>query len=254
MSNQRAELLKGTIERRVVALMADEFEMRAEDGKLKFTGYASVFDTKYEMYGGPDKGGWMEHVNREAFKRTLAAKPDVVLNINHGQGGTGLPIARTTSGTLQLRTDSKGLLPSAELDLRDPDVQALQVKVERGDVDQMSFAFRTISDLWSEEGEDRELMELSLDRGDVSIVTHGASPTTSVSIRYWDEALKALATMDPEEALAEMRAADGEQKLGEIVAAHTVLGRLIAEANPTEARGPLSLAQAKRLALLDSHK
>jgi hypothetical protein len=67
------------------------------------------------------------------------------------QGGTGLPLARTTSGTLELRTDKKGLLPSASLDLRDPDVQALQVKVERGDVNQMSFAFRTIRQEWNDD-------------------------------------------------------------------------------------------------------
>jgi HK97 family phage prohead protease len=251
MTNKR-DLIQGTVERRFVAITTD-FEFRASgDNKLHFEGYASLFDTPYEMYGGPDKGGWTETVNQSAFKRTLAAKPDVVLNMNHGQGGTGMPMARTTSGTLNLRTDSKGLLPSSDLDLRDPDVQALQVKVERGDVNQMSFAFRTISDLWTNEEANRELMELSLDRGDVSIVTNGAQPKTTVSLRGWDEALAALIDMDPEEALAEIRSA-GHESLDDLVRAHTNLGQLITSMKPAETKGPLTLAQARRVALLDSH-
>lgn len=248
----KRDRIQGTVERRFVAITSD-FEFRATGGnKLHFEGYASLFDVGYDMYGGPNKGGWTEHVNQAAFKRTLAAKPDVVLNMNHGQGGTGLPIARTGNpGTLDLRTDAKGLLPSSDLDLRDPDVQALQVKVERGDVNQMSFAFRTISDLWTDDEEDRELLEVSLDRGDVSIVTNGAQPKTTVSVRSWDEALAALVAMDPEEALAEIRAA-GDVSLDDMTRAHSVLGQLIAQAKPAEsAKGPLSLAHARRMAELD---
>lgn len=248
----KRDLIQGTVERRFVAITSD-FEFRAAgDNKLHFEGFPSLFNVRYEMYGGPEKGGWMEHVNPAAFKRTLAAKPDVVLNMNHGQAGTGLPIARTTSGTLSLRTTEKGLHAESDLDLRDPDVQALQVKQERGDLSQMSFAFRTISDLWTDEEADRELMELSLDRGDVSIVTNGASPTTSFGLRGWDEALAALIEMDPEEALAEVRAA-GDKSLDDLVRAHTNLGQLIASAKPTDSKKPLSVAQARRMAVLDTH-
>jgi HK97 family phage prohead protease len=201
--SNRAERLKGTVERRNIGLT--DFDMRQEGDTLQFSGYASLFNVGYEMYGGPDKGGWIENVDKGAFTRTLSTKPDVVLNINHGEGGTGLPIARTSSGTLQLRTDTKGLRPEASLDLRDPDVQALQVKVERGDVNQMSFAFRTIRQEWDEEETQRTLMEVSLDRGDVSIVTNGAQPKTSVQLR---SLIAQLATMDPEEAREELRALD----------------------------------------------
>lgn len=251
MTSKR-DLIQGTMERRFVAITTD-FEFRAtEDNKLHFEGFPSLFNVKYEMYGGPEKGGWNEHVNPAAFKRTLAAKPDVVLNMNHGQAGTGLPIARTTSGTLSLRTTDKGLFAESDLDLRDPDVQALQVKQERGDLTQMSFAFRTIADLWSDEGADRELMELSLDRGDVSIVTNGANSKTSFGLRGWDEALAALTEMDPEEALAELRAA-GDETLDQMVRAHTNLGQLIASAKPAPTKGPMSVAQARRIAVLDTH-
>jgi HK97 family phage prohead protease len=82
-----------------------------------------------------------------AFAATLAKKPDVRLLINHD----GLPLARTTSGTLKLREDKRGLHFEAELDATDPDVQRILPKVQRGDLSQMSFAFRTIKDAWRTE-------------------------------------------------------------------------------------------------------
>lgn len=223
-----ADRLQGTTERRSVDLT--DFEMRADGNTLKFRGYASLFGVGYDMYGGPDKGGFVEEVDRKAFDRTLAAKPDVVLNMNHGQAGTGLPIARTTSGTLQLRTDTKGLLPEADLDLRDPDVQALQVKVERGDVNQMSFAFRTIRQEWNDEDTQRTLLELSLDRGDVSIVTNGANPKTSLQLRDF---VHALAQMDPAQAQKELRALDA-MEMPMVQQANSLLGSLLDMNTPTE--------------------
>ena len=222
--SKRAEQLNNVTERRTVAL--DEFDLRTEGNTLQFKGYASLFDSPYEMYGGPDKGGWMETVDKQAFTRTLSAKPDVVLNMNHGEGGTGLPIARTTSGTMTLRTDAKGLLPEASLDLRDPDVQALQVKVERGDVNQMSFAFRTIRQEWNDEETTRRMMELSLDRGDVSIVTNGANPKTSMNLRGLSDALALITRMDPQTAATEMRALS-DPEMSQVSAAHTLLGHLM---------------------------
>lgn len=264
--SNRAERLNGVRETRAIAL--DEFEMRASAAgdTLEFQGYASLFNVGYDMYGGPDKGGWTEYVDPKAFDRTLGLKPDVVLNLNHGEGGTGLPLARTTSGTLELRTDKKGLLPSATLDLRDPDVQALRVKVERGDVNQMSFAFRTIRQEWDEEETKRTLMELSLDRGDVSIVTNGANPETSVQLRHLDEAIALLSAMDPDEAALELRAMS-EGEMTHVKSAYTLLGHLMGCCDgegsqiggmlsdpdaPPETVRKMSVAHAKRLMLLDA--
>jgi HK97 family phage prohead protease len=185
-------------ERRSVGLT--DFELRAEGNTLAFRGTRPCSTSGTTCTAVPTRAAGPNTSTSGAFDRTLSAKPDVVLNINHGEGGTGLPLARTTSGTLELRTDKKGLEPRASLDLRDPDVQALQVKVERGDVDQMSFAFRTIRQEWNDDEEKRTLLELSLDRGDVSIVTNGANPKTSVQLR---DMIVALANMDPEEAAAE---------------------------------------------------
>lgn len=185
-------------ERRAIAW--NEFEVRAEGNTLKFEGYASIFDKGYDVHGGPSLGGWTESVNRSAFKRTLTEKPDVVLLLNH----EGLPLARTKSGTLQLGTDSTGLLSRSDLDLRDPDVKSVAIKMERGDLNEMSFAFRVKQNTWSDNETQRSLDEVSLHKGDVSIVTFGANPYTSATLR---SVIKMLANGDvEEEQMAELRA------------------------------------------------
>lgn len=185
-------VLRGAPERRSHLIDVKErrvapasFEMRAvRAGDLVATGYASTFE-EYEVYGGPENYGWIEAIDRRAFNKTLRDKPDVVFLINH----TGLPLARTKSGTLKLKVDDGGLAPEALLEKTDPDVLALQPKVARGDVDEMSFAFYVKAQEWSaaEGFEDdpfsyRLITELSLNRGDVSVVTFGANPTTSFEL------------------------------------------------------------------------
>lgn len=251
----KAERLQGTIERRAVSL--SEFELRAAGGTLiEFKGHPSLFDTPYEMYGGPDKGGWIETVNRKAFTRTLGANPDVSLNVDHGGGLSGLPIARTTApgptAKLHLTTDTTGLLSRAQLDpTADDDVRQLQQKMALRLIGQMSFAFRTIDDTWNDDYTERELLQLDLHRGDVSIVTNGANPDTNATLRDWDSALSYLTSVDANEALAEIRAHD-DTGLTDLVAAHTVLGQLIARARPADTRTTLKVAQAERLMVLDA--
>lgn len=219
--------------REVRRFTAGGLEVReGDDGLLTFTGYATVFDAEYEMYGGPPYG-WIEVVDPGAFRRTLSEKPDVQLLLNHD----GLPLARTKSGTMTLDDDNKGLRVEASLDPADPDVSQLRVKVERGDLDEMSFAFRTIRQEWDEEYEKRTLLEVSINRGDVSIVNYGANPSTSFDLR-------ALLEADPELALAELRSLrDGSPDLAARILAE------LAEPEPepaaTEGRGmPLGLARA----------
>lgn len=219
-------------ERRAIAV--SEFELRKNGDSLSLDGYASVFDAPYEMYGGPDAGGWTEVVDRKAFDVTLREKPDLHLLINH----EGMPLARTKSGTLQLSTDSKGLRVKApDLDRRDPDVQRLEVKMERGDMDEMSFAFRTKQHVWSEDDTKRRLTELSLHKGDVSVVNFGANPATSAKMRGL---LASLADYSIEDALAEARSLDGDA----LQNAYSMLGRLLREQKPASAR-TMTLAEAR---------
>jgi HK97 family phage prohead protease len=119
-----------------------------------------------------------ESIAPGAFRKTLMETPDVRLLINH----EGLPIARTKNGTLTLSEDDRGLYMDAEI--ADTSIgRDLYKLVERGDVDQMSFAFRVIRQKWSEDRSRRVLTEVSLADGDVSVVTYPAYPTTSVEAR-----------------------------------------------------------------------
>ena len=85
-----------------------------------------------------------------------------------------------------LYENEKGLYFEAEL-ANTQEARDLYTLVARGDVDQMSFAFRVIRQNWNKARTERMLTEVSLADGDVSIVTYPAYPATSVEAR---EALK----------------------------------------------------------------
>jgi uncharacterized protein len=149
-------------------------ELRAiddsEDG-WTVSGYAAVFDSPSEPLP------WTEYVRRGAFKKTINDGADVRLLIDH----TGVPLARTKSGTLSLREDDKGLFMEARLDPNNPDAVKMRSALMRGDVTQMSFAFETIKDAWNGNRSVRELKEVRLH--DVSLVTYPAYEETSAEIR-----------------------------------------------------------------------
>jgi len=151
------------------------FELRDQDGDVTaFTGYAATTGERYDL------GAYVEVIRHGAFKRTISENPDVVLLVNHD----GLPLARTSAGTLELEEDEHGLRVAAELDSGDPVVQMLKRKYERGDLDgQMSFAFRVTDQTWSEDHSLRTIRSVTLHRGDVSIVTMGANEATSSALR-----------------------------------------------------------------------
>ena len=148
----------------------------AEDGTMRMAGYAAVFNEPSLPLP------FIEKIAPGAFSKTLRETPDVRLLINH----EGLPLARTKNGTMRLSEDQKGLYFEAEL-ANTQEARDLYTLVARGDVDQMSFAFRVIRQKYNEDRSERLLTEVSLADGDVSIVTYPAYPATSVEAR---EALK----------------------------------------------------------------
>jgi HK97 family phage prohead protease len=171
----RAAKLVDSRERRSIPV--SQFELRGEGNGLRLLGYASVFDTAYDVIGGPP-WGWVETVDRRAFDVTLKSEADVQLLLNH----EGMPLARTKSGTLKLSTDKRGLFVDAGLDMRDPDVRSLEVKMSRRDIDEMSIGFITKNDAWNEDRTERRILEISLHRGDVSVVNYGANHATEAQL------------------------------------------------------------------------
>lgn len=164
------------IQRRNVAFQ--DVELRAKpDGTggsaLTFTGYATVYDIGYEMQDW--LGPFTEVMRAGAASKTLNEGADVPFLVNHG----GLTLARTKSGTLKLADDTTGLHTEAVLDPRNNAVQDLQSAMERGDVDEMSLAFWVVRQQWSPDYDQRDILEINLNKGDVSVVNYGANPNTA---------------------------------------------------------------------------
>ena len=93
---------------------SSKLTLRAEDGEMPtLEGLAVAYDEEFPVrdYYGTYTGVWRAGSTRNA------AQDDVVLLVDHD----GLPLARTTSGTLNLREDSKGLHVSAQSQLTRPD-------------------------------------------------------------------------------------------------------------------------------------
>jgi len=188
-ADSRSKMSK-KIERRTFTVQ-DVEARQAEDGTMRLRGYAAVFnDASVPL---PFK----ETIAPGAFRKTLSETPDVRLLINH----EGLPLARTKNGTLTLTEDERGLFMDAVI-ADTNEGRDLYKLVERGDVDQMSFAFRVIRQKWNDDRSVRTLTEVSLADGDVSVVTYPAYPTTSVEAR---EALR-----NAIEAIKEGREVTGE--------------------------------------------
>lgn len=193
-------------------------EVRAGSGSdstlVDFVGHASVTGKGYDLYGGPDKGGWTEYVDSGAFKKTLSEKPDVAFLLNHA----GLTLARTKAGTLKLSEDTVGLKAEAQLDTRVSVVNDMVILMQAGNLDEMSFGFRVMKQKWLDaDGEEvpwwdmagieRHITEVSMHKGDVSVVNYGANPHTSAKVRSLAEAARDMtadrATVDE----ADLRAA-----------------------------------------------
>jgi HK97 family phage prohead protease len=173
----------------------DGAELRSTDGgnSLTFTGYASVFNRSYTVTDW--LGEFNEVVAPGAFRDSLAKGADVPFKLNHD----GMTLARTKSGTMQLAEDSHGLHVEARLDPSNPQVQAIRSAMERGDLDEMSFAFRTTADTWDESYMNRTITGADINKGDVSVVNYGANPfTTGAKLRSADIA-RALRSVEPDE-------------------------------------------------------
>lgn len=139
-------------------------------------GYATVYDYPYEV-----AGLFTETIGSGATRKSIQERDDVRLLINHD----GIPLARTKSGTLQLASDEVGLLMDAQLDIK-RSTQARDVisAMERGDLDEMSFAFEVMQGTWSADRTERSITEVKL--YDVSLVTYPANPAASAYIRKED--------------------------------------------------------------------
>jgi HK97 family phage prohead protease len=176
------------LERRCLAFEeCPEAELTIEtraNGTQVLTGYAAV----YNRFSLPLREGgsqFREIILPGAFDKVLnrqRGKSDVVALMNHN---SDLILGRTSSGTLELTSDDKGL----RYTVTPPDTQVGRDTMElvrRRDLKGSSFAFGLEpgkGDRWSsdEQGAIREVREVSL-LADVSVVLTPAYPASSVSV------------------------------------------------------------------------
>lgn len=150
-------------------------DSNAGNGEFTVRGHAAVFNRPSH-----DLGGFRYKIAPGAFDRALDANPDVHLVIGHNMD---LVLARTLAKTLELRVDPVGLHMWARVA---PTSYALDLRMlmERGDVDQMSFAGYIDADEWhvSEDGEVTcAILEFS-ELLDATICPQGAFPQTDASL------------------------------------------------------------------------
>lgn len=165
------------IERRIISV--DDIELRVtDDEKPKITGYAAKFN-KWSL----DLGGFTEKIKPGAFEEALE-RSDVRALKNHDPN---LILGRTTSGTLQLSTNSVGL----QFVIDPPNTGTGRDTIEeirRKDITGCSFAFVTAEDDWkyNEDGTVQRTIVKVGELFDVGPVTYPAYPDTTVAARSLD--------------------------------------------------------------------
>ena len=151
-------------------------ELREEGDSNVVVGYASVFNTLSN-----DLGNFKEIISKEAFEGRL--NDDVRFLINH----EGLPLSRTTNGTLKLTTDETGLRYEAQVANTSTGRDLLEL-MRNGTINQSSFAFVVDDDSWEvKDGVNIRTINKVSRLYDVSAVTYPAYEEASVALRSMDE-------------------------------------------------------------------
>jgi HK97 family phage prohead protease len=164
-----------------------DFEVRAEGDGMTFVGYAAKFNSPSE-----DLGGFIETIEPGAFKRSLRARGNVMLLVNHDSGRV---LASTRSGTMRLMEDSVGLRVEADLP-NTTDGRDMAELLRRGDLSKMSFGFSVMKDSWNSDMTQRTLKSVKL--FEASIVSFPAYTATEAMVRSLDKAA-ARAAVDADE-------------------------------------------------------
>jgi HK97 family phage prohead protease len=153
-------------------------ELRADvssDGNtITLRGTPIVYGVPYSVR---DIFGEFQETMQPGVATSLLESADTRFLFNHG----GLPLARSTSGTLRFIDTASGLQIEADLDARQSIATDLAVAIERGDVNQMSCGFIVARDTWNADETQRSI-ELFQDLLDVSAVTYPASLTTDIAV------------------------------------------------------------------------
>lgn len=165
---------------RQVRAVPSELRTKREDGEAPIIeGYFAVFNSKYDI-----GYGMTESVAPGAFSQSLREN-DVRALVNHD---STLVLGRTSTKTLELHEDEKGLFGRVAINPNDRSAMDLYARVERGDVDGCSFGF----DIREEETEfldngDVHWTLKDVDLAEVSCCTFPAYEATNIEARSRDK-------------------------------------------------------------------
>lgn len=162
-------------EKRCLVNRQSRFKTRADEetGKRYISGYFAVFGDLYEILPG-----MTEEVDPHAFDEAL--DDDIRCLADHD---SRIVLGRNIAGTLTLKVDDKGLWGEVEINPNDTEAMNVYARVQRGDVNQCSFAFDVIEqeEQWSSNTIHWILKKVKL--YEVSVVTFPAYEGTEVDAR-----------------------------------------------------------------------
>lgn len=159
-------------EKEIRTFNVENLELRQEGDDNVVVGYGSVFNTLSN-----ELGGFREIISEGAFDGRL--EDDVRFLINHD----GLPLARTTNGTLRLSTDERGLKYEAKVANTSLGRDLVEL-MRNGTINQSSFAFVVEDDSWEvRDGMNVRTINKVSRLYDVSAVTYPAYESASVALR-----------------------------------------------------------------------
>ena len=176
----------------------------AGEGQRTLRGHAAVYNRLSH-----DLGGFRTKIKPGAFTKVLDAGPDVHLVWDHD---TRYVLARTTNKTLELREDPMGLHVWARL-ADTSYARDLAILMERGDIDQMSFACDIGEDAWTENADGEITREIQAVQNlyDVTVCAQGAFPQTDSSLLASAIEAGRVTRRAPEEAAAAPRGLAGRE-------------------------------------------
>jgi HK97 family phage prohead protease len=176
---------------RTFSLALEKREDASENRVLE--GHAAVFNSR-----SGDLGGFVEVIQEGAFTDAIETGQDVRMLVGHDPDKI---VARTKSGTLSLSEDDIGLHIRGDV-AKTSVGNDLLVSVNRGDIDQMSFAFSVADDgvRWDFDREPAVRYITKADLFDVSPVTYPAYDATDISVakRSMEQAKAELTPKAPE--------------------------------------------------------
>jgi HK97 family phage prohead protease len=157
--------------------LADGAQLTADAERPLLCGYALRFGVRSEPLNGPNGAAFVEEIAPTALGR-LTQRRDIKFLHSHDPSKV---LGSTRAGTLRLTPDSHGL----RFELTPPDSPSghdLVESVRRGDVDAMSFAFKTITDEWRSGTTPPVRMLTDIDIFEISAVSWGAYAAAGIAI------------------------------------------------------------------------